>query len=153
MESEDVMNHLVEQARIALDAKGSAERDLAAVVTCPPWRHLAFGLLMGGVVATPAFPLVPRFAILAAILVAIALIIRSDRKRLGVFINGYRRGKTRIVTFGMLAVELGLYWISVRRGLDHDDQLTPLLLALVAVVLATAASVLWQRVFARELGA
>jgi hypothetical protein len=147
------MNNLQEQARIALDAKANAERELAGAVQCPPWRHIAFGLLMGALIATPAFPQMTRFAILAGILGAIALIIRSDRKRLGVFINGYRRGKTRIVVAVTLIVELGLYTISLFRGLDHGDRLTPLLLAIVGVILGTAASVLSQRVFVRELGA
>ena len=146
------MNSLQEEARLALGAKGDAERALAAAAQCPPWRHLAFGLLMGGLIASPALPLVPRFMLLALILCAIGLIVRSDRRRLGVFINGYRRGKTRVVAIGTLVVELGLYYISVGRALDHGDKVTPLILGLAGIAIGTAASFLWQRVFSRELG-
>lgn len=147
------MHDFQEQARIALDAKHSAERGLATAVHCPPWRHMLFGLYMGALIATPAFPLATRFVVLACALCGLGLIFRADRKRLGVFINGYRRGKTRIVATGLLIVELGLYWLSVSRGISHGDRLTPLLLAIVGVAVGAAGSVIWQRVFKRELGA
>ena len=43
---------------------------------------------------------------------SIPVIIQSDRKRMGMFISGYRRGKTRIVAIGIVAVELLLYALS-----------------------------------------
>jgi hypothetical protein len=137
----------------ALDAKRAAEVQMARAATCPPWRHALFGLLMGGLVASPAFEMTTRITILVVILCCIPVIIQSDRKRMGMFINGYRRGKTRIVALGVLAVVLGLYAISVVRGLDHHDHIAPLLLGAVAVVVATLGSILWQRVFVREMGA
>jgi hypothetical protein len=111
-----------------------------------------FGLMMGGLVASPAFELPIRIAILLVLLALIPIIIRSDRKRMGMFINGYRRGKTRIVVAGILAVELSLYAISVVRGLDHNDHITPLLLGVAGVVVGIIGSLLWQRVFVREMG-
>jgi hypothetical protein len=140
------------EAASALDAKRQAEIQMARAATCPPWRHAVFGLLMGALVASPAFDTVPRFAILIAILACIPLIIHSDRKRTGMLINGYRRGKTRLVVAGILIVELGLYFVSLTRGLDHHDRLTPLLLGVVAVLIGIAGSLLWQRVFVREMG-
>lgn len=141
------------EARSALEAKQYAEAQMARAANCPPWRHALFGLLMGGLVASPAFDTPIRFAILAVILCSIPLIIRSDRKRMGMFINGYRRGKTRLVAFGVLAVELSLYAVSVYYGLDLGDHLTPLLLGLAGVLIGIAGSLLWQRVFVREMGA
>jgi hypothetical protein len=140
------------EALSALDAKRAAEAQMAKAATCPPWRHAVFGLLMGALVASPAFDTVPRFAILVAILACIPLIIHSDRKRTGMFINGYRRGKTRLVVVGILIVELGLYFVSLTRGLNHHDRLTPLLLGVAGVVIGIAGSLLWQRVFVREMG-
>ena len=126
---------------------------MARAATCPPWRHALFGLLMGGLVASPAFEMTTRMTILVVILCCIPVIIHSDRKRMGMFINGYRRGKTRIVAFGVLAMVLGLYAVSVVRGLDHHDHIAPLLLGAVALVVAILGSILWQRVFVREMGA
>ena len=137
----------------ALDAKRDAERALAAAADCPPWRHALFGLLMGTMVASPAVPLPYRFILLAFALVAIPIIVRSDRRRTGMFINGYRRGKTRLVTFGILAVVMVLYAFSVHAALTNGDRITPVILGLAAAVLATLGSVQWQRVFVREMGA
>ena len=141
------------EAASALDAKRHAELQMAKAATCPPWRHALFGLLMGALVASPAFDTVPRVAILVLILACIPLIIHSDRKRMGMFINGYRRGKTRLVIFPLLLIELSLYSLSVVRALDHHDHTTPLLLAVVAVAVGIAGSLIWQRVFVREMGA
>lgn len=141
------------EALSALAAKRQAEAQIAKAATCPPWRHALFGLLMGGLIATPAFAFPFRMAILVVILCCIPVIIQSDRKRLGMFINGYRRGKTRIVAIGMLLVELGVYSISVYYGLGLNDHVMPLLLGLVGVLIGIAGSLLWQRVFVREMGA
>jgi hypothetical protein len=152
MESEDSTMQTYE-ALSALDAKRQAEAQMAKAATCPPWRHAVFGLLMGGLVASPAFEFPIRMAILVVILCCIPVIIQSDRRRMGMFINGYRRGKTRVVAIGILMVELSLYAVSVVRGLDHNDHVTPLLLGVLGIVIGIAGSMLWQRVFVREMGA
>lgn len=139
--------------RSALEAKQFAEAQMARAANCPPWRHAVFGLMMGGLVASPAFDMPIRMSILAFILAMIPVIIRSDRKRMGMFINGYRRGKTRIVAIGIVIVELSIYAVSVVRGLDHNDHITPLVLGVVGAVIGILGSMLWQRVFVREMGA
>lgn len=141
------------EALSALDAKRQAEAQVARAANCPPWRHAVFGLMMGGLVASPAFQIAIRFAIVIVLLCLIPLIIQSDRKRMGMFINGYRRGKTRVVTLSLLVVELALYCVSVWRGLGADDHTTPLLLGVLGLIIGLAGSVAWQGVFARELGA
>jgi hypothetical protein len=141
------------EALTALDAKRQAEEQMARAAHCPPWRHAVFGLLMGALVASPAFADVARYAILAAIFCCIPVIIRSDRKRTGMFINGYRRGKTRLVVFAVLAVELTLYAYSAYRGMELHDHVVPLALGVAGVAIGIAGSLLWQRVFVREMTA
>jgi len=141
-----------EEAQAALAAKKDADRHLAETVTCPPWRHGVFGLVMGALVATPALPLALRFGAMVLILVAIAAIVQADRRRMGVFVNGYRRGKTLVVSIVMLAAVLALYLVSARAGLA-GDHLTPLALGAAAFVLSVIGSVVWQRVFIGELRA
>lgn len=141
------------EALSALDAKRDAERSLAAAAQCPPWRHGLFGALMGVLVASPAVALPYRFGVLAVVLAVIPLIVRSDRKRTGMFINGYRRGKTRWVTFAMLAAIIGLYALSAHAAISNGDRVTPAILGVVTAIIATLGSVQWQRVFLRELGA
>jgi uncharacterized membrane protein len=140
------------EALSALDAKRHAEAQMARAATCPPWRHAVFGLLMGALVASPAFDTTIRTTILVLILCCLPIIVHSDRKRTGMFINGYRRGKTLLVTFGILAVELSLYFVSLVRGLEHHDHGTPLLLGALAVAIGIAGSLIWQHVFVREMG-
>jgi hypothetical protein len=140
------------QARLALMAKGAAE-DLARLATCPPWRHAVFAGMMAALVATPAVPLTLRFVLLALIFVAIALVVQSDRRRLGVFVNGYRRGKTRLVALPMLALILLLYAASCYFALDRGQPMISLALAAASFVIGYIGSMIWQRVFVRELGA
>ena len=141
-----------QEARAALAAKGHAEQQLARAAACPPWRHAIVGVVMGALVASPVLPLPLRFGVLVLVLLGIAAIVASDRRRTGMFINGYRRGKTLIVSAVLLVVLTGLYMASARAGLAGDDQ-TSLLLAAVACVAAITGSVIWQRVFIAELEA
>jgi hypothetical protein len=141
------------EALSALEAKNAAEAQLARACNCPLWRHAVFGVMMGALIASGAFDTAIRTAILVLILACIPLIIRSDRKRMGMFINGYRRGKTRWVAFGILAIWLALYGVSVHYALDRGNHAVPLVLGLAGFAIGTAGSVLWQRVFVREMGA
>jgi uncharacterized membrane protein len=141
------------EALSALDAKRQAEAQIARAANCPPWRHAVFGAMMGALIASFAFEFVLRTAILVIVLVCIPIIVRSDRKRMGMFINGYRRGKTRWVAFGILAIWLALYGVSVHYALDRGNHAVPLVLGLAGFAIGTAGSVLWQRVFVREMGA
>jgi hypothetical protein len=148
-----MMNTIEQEARVALAAKGAAEQDLARLALCPPWRHAVFAAVMAALVATPAIILPLRFAVMVLVFAAIALIIRSDKRRLGVFINGYRRGKTRLVIFPMLVMILGLYAVSVHFGMTRGQPWISVAMAAISFVLAYVGSVVWQRVFVRELGA
>ena len=143
---------LHEEARTALAAKGQAERDLARIADCPPWRHVVVGVVMAALVASPVLPLPLRFGALVLILIVIFGIMFADRRRTGIFVNGYRRGKTLIVSIAMLVSLVGLFTASTRAALAGDFQ-TPLLLAAAAFVVSTVGSIIWQRIFVSELGA
>ena len=141
------------EAAAALAGVSGAQHRLADQIgDCPPWRHAAFGFVMALLVGGASLPPLLQSTTVVVGMALVALIVRYDRRRYGVFINGYRRGKTRIVAFGILAVVLGLYAVSVVRGLDHHDHIAPLLLGAVAMVVAILGSMLWQRVFVREMG-
>ena len=43
-----------------------------------------------------------RYVVMAAVLCAVALVVRWDRRRTGMFVNGYRAGRTRVVTVALL---------------------------------------------------
>jgi len=146
------MTMTYEEARAALAAKTLAEQDLARLGTCPPWRHAAFAALETALVISPLASINGRFAILAVLFVGIFLIIRSDRRRLGVFINGYRRGRTRLVVVPMLLAILALYSLSTLAAFDWHMPWVSLLCTAATFPTCYFGSMLWQNVFRRELG-
>ncbi len=146
------MSMTYEEARAALAAKTLAEQDLARIGTCPPWRHAVFAVLEGALVITPLVPFSVRIAIIVAMLAGVALIVRSDRRRLGVFINGYRRGRTRLVVVPMLLAVLGLYLVSMLAAFDWHRPWISVACAAVTLVVCYIGSMIWQSVFRRELG-
>lgn len=142
-----------EEALLALAAKGEVEQNLANLSLCPPLRHAAFAATVPTLVATPVLPLPMRFVALALIFTGIYLIVQWDKRRLGVFINGYRRGKTRMVTFPMLALILGLYFASYYFSISRGGPGISLALAALAFLIGCLGSALWQRIFVSELRA
>jgi len=140
------------EAAEALAAMRASQARLAQAADCPPSRHFAFAALMGGLIATPALP--SFYALLAegVLLLGVALVVRWDRRRTGMFINGYRAGRTRPLTFAILAVVLALYATGFWLARDRGIWWAPLATATVAAGIGYYASMLWQRVFRREMG-
>jgi hypothetical protein len=136
----------------ALAAMRASQARLAAAADCPPARHLAFGAVMGCLVATPALPTLYTLVAEAVLIVCVALIVRWDRRRTGMFINGYRSGRTRPITFAMLAIFLALYLASVWLARERGIHWAPVAIGVLTAGLAYYASILWQRAFRREMG-
>ena len=147
------MSTIKEEALLALAAKGEVEQNLASLSHCPPSRHAAFALIVAALVATPVLALQMRFVALALIFAGIFLVVQWDKRRLGVFINGYRRGKTRMIAFPMVGIILGLYFASYYFSISQKEPGISIALAAVAFLIAYLGSMLWQRVFVRELSA
>ncbi|WP_158820387.1 hypothetical protein [Granulicella sp. S156] len=142
-----------EEALLALAAKGEVEQNLANLSFCPPSRHAAFAAVVAALVGTPAFPQPLRFTALALIIASVYLIVRWDKRRLGVFIRGDRRGKTRMVTFPMLVLLSGLYLTSYYFSIVRKEPGISLALAALTFIIGYLGSVLWQHIFVRELNA
>jgi hypothetical protein len=152
MESEAMpMSTQKEEALQALAAKGEVEHNLANLTHCPPLRHAAFGAIVAALVSMPALSLHLRFVALVLIFAAIFLVAQWDKRRLGVFINGYRRGKTRMVAIPMLVVILGLYYTSYYLSTLNKSPWINFALGAVAFVVSYVGSMIWQRVFVSEL--
>jgi hypothetical protein len=142
-----------QQAQVALDAKQHAEHQLATAALCPPWRHGVFALIMAVIVGSPAAAMPLQMMLIALVFFGIVLVVRSDRKRLGMFINGYRRGRTRLVTFPLLVIDLVLFGASIYEAHQTAGPIFSLLLGTAAFGVSLTGSILWQRVFVRELRA
>ncbi|MEJ0066468.1 MAG: hypothetical protein WDM85_14550 [Caulobacteraceae bacterium] len=147
------MSTQADEAADALAAMQASRERLAAAANCPPARHLAFAGLLGGLVAAQAAPDPINLCLDALLVLGVALVIRWDRRRTGMFINGYRAGPTRPVTFGVLAftlATLGLCdWLMFFRGIGW----APLAGGVVVAVVGYLASSIWQGIYLRELRA
>jgi hypothetical protein len=142
-----------DEAAAALSAMQASRENLAkaAAMSCPPERHLAFAGLMGGLVASQAADGVMVLALEAALICGVALVVMWDRRRTGMFINGYRAGPTRPITFAMLIfalATLGLCdWLKFGEGIGW----APLVGGVVVGVAGYFGSSIWQRIYLRDL--
>lgn len=140
-----------DEARAALAAMQEAKDRLAESQSCPPWRHAAFGVLMAAINGMIAVPM-PGKAVIAVAAAAFGFwLYRSDRRRSGTFVNGYRRGRTLPMTLGLLGALLALLFAQVHAHTAGLSVLTKVVIAGLACILATWASVVWQRVYQAEL--
>jgi hypothetical protein len=140
-----------QDAHEALRAVKTVQGRLATRARWSWQRHAAFGLLMGGFVASYALPPVGR--VIATLLCCLALvaIVVSDRRRDGFFVNGYRAGRTRWVTAVLLVVALGML-AAAMIGRSRGWEWAPIAAGSFLVVFATGASMAWERVYREELG-
>ena len=138
-------------ASAALEAVQAARAKLVAASDAPPARHFAFAGLMGALVAAPGIPLPERFAVFVLILVGVALVVQWDKRRTGMFINGYRAGKTRMATAVVLLVCLSLYAVSSWWSLTRQEVWPCFALGVVALIPAYFGSQWWCRIFRREM--
>lgn len=140
-----------ESALQALNDARAVQAGVASRMRCPPHMHLAFGLIMGAMVAGPAAPSPYNFVVLVLALAGVAAMFRYQRKRFGFFINGYRRGRTLWVTLPLLAITeamlFGGLWLKLERNLAWPS----LVFGAVTVVFATMASYAWQAVYRGEM--
>jgi hypothetical protein len=139
------------EAAEALAAMRRSRAELAAAADCPPERHMAFAALLGGVVAAQAASGYWVMVIEAVLAVGVGLVVAWDRQRTGMFINGYRAGRTRPLTFTLLGITFALgalgVWLKWERGIAR----APVACGVVVAFGAYFASAWWQAIYRREL--
>ena len=140
-----------DQAAAALEAMRASRERLAAAANCPPARHLAFAGLMGAMVASQAAPPMATIAIEALLLVGVGLLLAWDRRRTGMFINGYRVGRTQPVTLSLLLFALAMLAVGIWLKAENGLVWAPLACGLVVAVVSYVASAFWQRIYRHEL--
>jgi hypothetical protein len=140
-------------AAAALEGARAARVRLADKTRCPPYMHAVFGGLLGGLVASEAASDRGTLIIEGIIIVIALTIFVVQRRRLGFFVNGYRRGRTRPVALGIVGVYLLLF--SLAAYLKGEDGLhwPALALGVLMFGLGTWASVEWQARYQAEMAA
>ena len=140
------------EARHALDELSNAQTLIAEDLGhCPPWRHVLFGALFSVLIGSIAISSAAQLAAAPFILLATALIVRSDRKRLGVFINGYRRGATLPLTIIYLVAMIGLLLAAMYLRISGFRWAYKLGLSALTFAIAVGFSVYWQSIYRLEL--
>ncbi|KQM21342.1 hypothetical protein [Novosphingobium sp. Leaf2] len=142
-----------QEARAALAAAQGAADGLAQVseAACPPWRHAAFGVVMAMMVLAAGMPLPIYAALFVLAMGGVAALAAWDRRRTGVFVNGFRRGPTLPVSLALLGGMLALVFAQVHVRENGLGIVPSLGLAGGAFVLACGASIVFQRIYLREL--
>ena len=148
--TQDRPNH--DEARAALDSIGETRAQLAALANCPPWRHAAFGLIFAILIGSISISSTAQLIGTVIVLVLVGLLVRSDLRRYGVFVNGCRRGATLPLTLGYVGFMIVLVAAAIFMR-EHGFSLwSKLGLAAIAFAMAAALSVKWSRTFRREMG-
>ncbi len=147
------MTYEPSSAADALAAMQASRAQLAQRVNCPPQYHVLFGALMGGITAAQAAPPAGTFAIEGLCALVGIWMYRNGRRRMGFFVNGYRRGRTRPVVAVLLVCFLGLMGGGV--WLKDEQHLTwaPIAAGVIMFAIGTWASFVWQAVYRAELRA
>jgi hypothetical protein len=142
-----------DEARAALDRVAATRARIAEFGVCPPWRHAAFGAVMGLMILGAGLSIAWQMATLVLAMGATALIVIWDRRRYGMFINGYRRGATLPLTVLLLIAMGGLLVWQVHMRERHAPEWVTFAIAGLAFAVGTGASVWWASIFRREMGA
>ena len=129
----------------------AANADLAERAKAPIWYHSVLGLLMGGLAAIQAAPLPWQFAYFVLFGLGCWLLVKAYIRKTGMWIYGYRSGRTRIVAVGLATLCGGL--AAVSGWLFHMKHVTnaPFLAGAIIAVAATAGGFVWEAAFRADL--
>lgn len=141
-----------DEARAALTAVTAAEARLADRTGWSLLRHAVAGVLMALLLFAQALNEPAMIAIYAVAAIAALLVVKRDRRRDGVFVNGWRADRTLWVTLPLLGFVAAMFAL-VRFELPAPQTASPLfwMLIVVTALVVTAASMLWQRIYRGEL--
>lgn len=140
------------EAKAALEAVAGAKRSVGAAVAVPFWRHAAFGLLMALPILATAIGDDLRMLPLLFSAALFVFLIQWDRRQMGMFINGYRAGRTLPLTIALLLAFIALAFAALRLSAAGEPVLA-LLTVPAAFVISLGASLWWERIFLAEMGA
>lgn len=114
-------------------------------------RHAVVGLVLGALVGGAILP--PGWWILveAACFLVMAAVVMRDRARDGFFVNGYRAGPTRWIAVALALFVLGALLGAVRAAHTPGWEWGAPALGVTTAIVATLASMMWERVYRREL--
>jgi hypothetical protein len=148
---ESQMNPAPLEARLALQEAARAHETLARRARPPVWYNAALGLLIGALTAAMAGPTWLLIAAEALFCVGLVLLITAYRRKTGLWINGYRAGRTRVVAVSLAVATAALMLAGVWLKREHGLWQAPLVCAPIVAALVTVAGYVWQAAFRADL--
>lgn len=129
----------------------AANADLARRAKAPLWYHPALGLLVGALIAVQGQPTSILLAFYAAYIAGLALLVRAYKRHTGLWVSGYRAGRTRWVALGLATLTMigGVIavWLLRERGLTA----APLIFGAIVAVIVTVGGFVWEAAFRADL--
>ena len=136
----------------ALNQIAAANREMADRVKAPGWYNWSLALGVGGLLAVQEAPLPFIFGYEVAFLIGIAILVRAYRRRSGVWIPGYRAGRTRWVAIGGALVYAVLFMGSVWLYREMGIRGACIVGGIVLAGLARMHCYIWEKAYRRDLG-
>ena len=129
----------------------AANAELAQRARAPLWYHPALGLLMGGFAAVAGQPTPVILAYEAVMAVGLWLLVQAYKRRTGMWVSGYRKGRTRWVAISLATACAAVTILSLWLRRTHDVVWAPYVGGMVVFVLATVGGLVWEAAFRRDL--
>lgn len=140
----------INEANAALDAVADAKRSVGIASAAPLWRHAAFAAVMALLILAVVLHGSLWTAPFSFAMAGVVLIFRWDRKQTGMFVNGYRLGRTLPLTIALLIAIIGIAAATFRLSTGGEPMLA-LTMVPAAFLIALGASLWWERIFLAEM--
>jgi hypothetical protein len=134
-----------------LDAIRAANRQMAERSQPPPWYHVTLGLLVGGLCAIQEAPVMWRFAYFPFYVVGLILLVRSYRRYTGMWIPGYRKGRTRWVAFSAAGLAMAVFFAGDYAYAELNLRGACVVAGVFVAALVTAAGHAWHWAYRRDI--
>jgi len=129
----------------------AANAELARRAVAPLWYHPTLGLLCGGAVAIQAAPIGARLVYMLAFALGLILLVKAYRRKTGLWVSGFRPGRTLWLTVSMVPVAMGTLWLTSWLEWERGVQGAFLIGGAGLAVLTTAYGFAWEALFRRDL--
>ena len=141
-----------EDARASIADVQSVRRELADRADCPPAWRITAAVLTGAACAAQSAPGFTALAITAGCFAAILAMALIARKRMGFFVNGYRKGNTRRIAITLLVVIEAVYLSSIWLKYERHVVWAPLVAGAIIVPIVLFGMKRWMDAYRSEFG-
>lgn len=140
------------EGRKALEQIANANREMADRVKPPGWYNWSLSLGLGGLAAVQEAPLPVIFGYEVVFLGVVAVLVSAYRRKSGIWLPGYRSGRTRWVALGGAAAYAAVFLGGVFLYREMNIRGACVAAGLIVATLARFQCHFWQKAYRRDLG-